>query len=527
MDTLQEFRKLGLSDNIIKTLKEKGFEIPSPIQERIIPKIFAGETDLIGQAQTGTGKTAAFGLPVLDMINEKSKKVQVLILVPTRELAMQISEELNSFRGNKRIHIVPIYGGQSIEQQLKKLAMGIDVVVGTPGRIVDLIKRRALALDTISYLILDEADEILKMGFQDEVDEILKHTNPQKRTLMFCATMPREIQNLIKKYMKDYELVRIDNKQQTTDLTDQIYFEVEESNKLESLCRIIDFENDFYGLVFCRTKVDVDKITSRLIDRGYDADCIHGDITQLQREKVLAKFKNKKLNILVATDVAARGIDIQNLTHVINYSLPQDAESYVHRIGRTGRAGNEGTALTFVTRKENRYLMQIQKVSKSSIRKGKLPAIGEIIDAKKQWIKKELGDQMSKDIDKIYLTLAKDLMIETDPRKLIAALLKMSYQNELDASNYREIKESYAEISGPTRLSIAMGKRDGMTKRSIVELIKDKAKTYDKKINDVQVFDSYSLITVPFEEAEIILNAFRKNKAGKRPVIEKHVPDHR
>lgn len=521
MKTLEQFKQLGISENLQKALKEKGFEVPSPIQEKAIPIILNGTKDLIGKAQTGTGKTAAFGLPIIDLIAEKSKNTQVIILSPTRELAVQISEELNSLKGHKKINIVPIYGGQSIEQQLRKLDHGIDIVVGTPGRVVDFLNRKALKLDAINYLVLDEADEMLKMGFKEELEQILKLTNPNKRTFMFCATMPNEIMKLAKKYMNEFELINIENEQLTVELTDQIYFEVEESDKFEALCRIIDYEIDFYGLVFCRTKVDVDKVTSRLIDRGYDAESIHGDITQVQREKVLSKFKSKRLNILVATDVAARGIDIQNLTHVINYSMPQDTESYIHRVGRTGRAGNEGTAITFVTRRENRTMSQLQKSSKTDIRKGKIPAVNEIINTKKQWIKNEIMNLTEEPIDKVFVNLAKDLLDITDPTDALAALLKYSFREELDTASYKEISDKRQEIKGPTRLFIAKGKNDGMTKKSIVKFIMDKAKTYEKKISDVDVFDTYSFITVPFSEAEIILNVFKRERPGRKPIIEK------
>lgn len=537
MNNLDSFRRLGLSDNIINTLIARGFEKPSPIQEQTIPIILEQDDDLVGQAQTGTGKTAAFGLPMLDLLHEKSKKVQALILAPTRELAIQISEELNSFKGSKKLHIVPIYGGQSIDQQLKKLGSGVDIVVGTPGRVIDHINRKTLKLDSIDWLVLDEADEMLKMGFIDEVEQIMQTTNPEKRTLMFCATMPQEILSLAKRYMKRFELVKIENNQLEKTLTDQIYFEVEESDKFEALCRIIDYENDFYGFIFCRTKLDVDSITNRLIDRGYDAEAIHGDITQAQREKTLTKFRNKRVTILVATDVAARGIDVKNLTHVINYALPQDAESYVHRVGRTGRAGSEGTAITFVTRREARLLIPIQKLSKVSIRRGKLPEIHDVIASKKQFIKEELFRIAEEgEIDHVYNTFAKEMMQEKDAQEILASLLKYSFKDELDVKNYREIKEvkpfreyndrdardSGAAIKSPTRLFIAMGKKDGMTKRSIVELIKEKAKTRDSKINDVQVFDTYSFITVPFQEAEIILKVFKSlDKTRKRPIVEK------
>ena len=326
MEKLEKFRILGLSENTLHALAKKGFEEPTPIQQKTIPILLKGEVDIIGQAQTGTGKTAAFGLPILEGIKEKSKNVQALILVPTRELAIQVSEELNSFKGEKRLQIVPIYGGQSIEEQLRRLKKGVDVVVGTPGRILDHLKRKSLKLESIAYLVLDEADEMLNMGFIDDVEKIIKNTGSQKRMLLFSATMPEKIISIAKKYMRNYEMIGVKKEQLTTNLTDQIYFEVAHSDKFDALCRIIDFEHEFYGLIFCRTKIDVDTIANKLMERGYDAEALHGDISQNQRELILNKFRKQRINILVATDVAARGIDIQNLTHVINYSLPQDPE---------------------------------------------------------------------------------------------------------------------------------------------------------------------------------------------------------
>nr|WP_211436152.1 DEAD/DEAH box helicase [Candidatus Kuenenia stuttgartiensis] len=336
---MESFESLGLSESTLKVLKEKGYEEPTPIQQKTIPAILSGTKDIVGQAQTGTGKTAAFGLPVLELLPEKSKNVQALVLTPTRELAIQVAEELNSLKGKKRLSIVPIYGRQSMELQLRSLKKGIDIVVGTPGRVLDHLKRGTLKIGKISFLVLDEADEMLNMGFIDDVREIMENTGHEKRTLLFSATMPFEIMQIAKNYMRDFDVQKVNAGQLTVSQTDQIYFEVFAADKFEALCRIIDIEKDFYGLVFCRTKIDVDAVASHLIERGYDADALHGDISQSLREKILAKFKKRQINILIATDVAARGLDIHNLSHVINYSLPQDPESYVHRIGRTGRAG--------------------------------------------------------------------------------------------------------------------------------------------------------------------------------------------
>ena len=311
--------------------------------------------------------------------------MRAIVLAPTRELAIQVAEEINSFACGRKLKIVPVYGGQSIELQIRQLKKGVDIVVGTPGRVLDLIDRKILKLDKIEYFILDEADEMLNMGFIEDIEKILESfTNNDKRMLFFSATMPKEILKIAENHMrKDYEILKVETKELTTNLTDQIYFEVKQKDKFEALCRIIDLEPDFYGIVFCRTKNDVNELAGKLNDRGYDAGELHGDITQNHREVTLNRFKARKLNILVATDVAARGIDVNDLTHVVNYAIPQEAESYVHRIGRTGRAGKEGTAITFMTPSEYKKLLQIKRITKTDIRKEKLPEIKDVITFKK------------------------------------------------------------------------------------------------------------------------------------------------
>ncbi len=520
MENLERFLQLGVSEGTLTALKKKGFEAPTPIQEKIIPMLMDHDRDLVGQAQTGTGKTAAFGIPIIEKIAERSKKVQVLILVPVRELAIQVAEEINSLKGKKKLRIVPIYGGQSIELQLKSLRKGVDVVVGTPGRVLDHLERGSLSLQQVSYVVLDEADEMLNMGFIEDVERILTLTPPERTTLLFSATIPPEIRAVARKYMNDYEMITVDKKQITVDLTDQIYFEVSAADKFEALCRIIDIEKDFYGLVFCRTKVDVDHIATHLIDRGYDAEALHGDISQSQREKISQKFKKKRINILVATDVAARGIDIHNLTHVINYSIPQDPDSYVHRIGRTGRAGNEGTAITFITPEEYRKLMYIKKAARTDIRKEKLPKIQEVINVKKSRIKSEIEELAQSEISEEYRQMAQELLDGNDPEMAVAALLKYTFRNELDPGNYNEIRDAFPPIQGKTRLFVAWGKKDRMGKRKLVDFIEKKAGIDQRKIDNVQVFDSYSFITVPFREAERILRSFQKENGGRRPAVE-------
>ncbi len=437
------FESLGLSNEMLNSIKQKGFEEPTEIQSKIIPLILENKADLVGQAQTGTGKTAAFALPILDMLQSNAKKLQALILVPTRELAIQVSDEINSLRGNKNVHVAPIYGGQSYETQFRRLNKGVDIIVGTPGRIIDHLNRKSLIVDSASFLVLDEADEMLNMGFIDDIEDILSRTNKDRRTLLFSATMPPRIMELAKRYMGKHEVVRTKKSGQTTELTEQKYFEVKESDKFDSLCRIIDTTVEFYGLVFCRTKTDVDNVTSKLLDRGYDAEGLHGDISQNIREKILGKFRKKQVNILAATDVAARGLDIDELTHVINYSLPHDPESYLHRIGRTGRAGKEGTAITFVTPEEFRKLRFIKTITQTEIRKERVPQIKEVIDFKKTKILNEVNSLIEYGTGTNYIKLAEELLLHNKVEEVVAALLKYNFQNELEESSYARIHDLF------------------------------------------------------------------------------------
>ncbi len=371
-------------------------------------------------------------------------------------------------------------------------------------------------------MVLDEADEMLNMGFIEDVEEILASTPKERRMLLFSATMPDRIRSLSKKYMRDTEMVSVKKEALTTNLTDQIYFEVNENDKFEALCRIIDVEEDFYGLVFCRTKLDVDHIAHKLGDRGYATEGLHGDISQAQREKILGKFKKKTINVLIATDVAARGIDINNLTHVINFSLPQDPESYVHRIGRTGRAGKMGTAITFVSPSEYRKLTFIKKFAQTDIRREKLPNVQDVINIKKSRLKNEVSAIIEGGEFKEYLAIAKELMAGAPPEDAIAALLKYAFQGELDEKNYNEIRET-REVSvdkkGKARLFVALGKVDGMSPKKIVDFIQRETNVKTSLIQDVGVFDQFSFITVPFKEGELILDKFKKKSKGKRSVV--------
>ncbi len=519
--TMETFRDLGLSERSLKEIDRRGFEEPTEIQKKIIPLLLSTEGDIIGQAQTGTGKTAAFGLPIIERIDEKAGHVQALILTPTRELAVQVSEELNSFKGARKLQIIPVYGGQSMVEQFRRLKSGVDVVVGTPGRIIDHIKRKSLVLDRLSFAVLDEADEMLNMGFLDEVEEILGSTNPDKRTLLFSATMPPHIREIARRYMKEHVLVSTRTDKLTVEQTDQIYFEVNPADRLEALCRIVDLEQEFYGLVFCRTKVEVDELASKLMDRGYDAEGLHGDFNQTHRERTLEKFRKRRINILVATDVAARGIDISDLTHVINYSLPQDPEAYIHRIGRTGRAGKKGVAVTFVSPSEYRKLSNIVRVTKTEIRKEKIPAVAEIISAKEDRIASELRNIMLKGEHQSYLKTVGRLVGEEDPREVLAALLHYTLRDELSRSQYSEIREISVDRKGTARLFVSMGSQDGLTTRKLLRIISKESGVKADTLSEVTIKDTFSSLTAPFREAEIILKAFGKGHNPTRLLIRK------
>ncbi len=518
---LDKFKKLGLSQNSLSALAKKGFEEPTKIQEEIIPLFLESNSDIVGQAQTGTGKTAAFGMPLIEKITKKTNIPQAIILTPTRELAVQVAEEINSLKGNNNLDITAIYGGQSMNLQLQKLRRGIDIVVGTPGRIKDHLLRKTLDLSSVSYFILDEADEMLNMGFIDDVEEILSYAGKRKRVLLFSATMPKPVINLAKKYMRDYKLVKVSQDQLTVGLTEQIYFEVSSSDKFEALCRIIDSESEFYGLVFCRTKINVDKLAKSLSFRGYDADALHGDISQSQREHILDKFRQKRITILVATDVAARGIDVSNLTHVINFSLPQNPRSYVHRIGRTGRAGRTGTAITFITPDEYRKLIFIKKITKTDIQKKNIPGVEDVIASKKERIKRNIKDIIDSNRINKHQPFTKDILAENDPQIVIAALIEYSFGEELDKARYSKIQKPYVDKTGKARLFVAKGKVDNMTATKIIDMVKRTAKIDPRKINEVNVFDKFSFITVSFKEAEKILDAFQKTKSGRKPLVER------
>lgn len=520
MTQLEEFKILGLTETTLEAIRAKGFETPSPIQKLAIPVLLddTRNNDIIAQAQTGTGKTAAFGLPILERLRPMKGTTQALILVPTRELALQVTEELLSFNNRSKLSIAPIYGGASMSEQLRRLNRGIDVVVGTPGRILDHLRRETLNLKELRYLILDEADEMLNMGFIEDVEEILSNSNEQRRIMLFSATMPQRIVDLSKRYMKDTEELKVPAQEVTTALTDQIYFEVRDSDKFDALTRIMDVEPDFFGIVFVRTKVGVDELVNRLTERGYSAEGLHGDVSQAQREKILRRFKKKLATILVATDVAARGIDINNLTHVINYSLPQDSESYVHRIGRTGRAGNTGTAVTFISSSEFRQFSSLKREIKVDIKKVTLPTAQDVIEIKKTKIKDDLAEIVESEAYDKYNEMAAEVLSHYAPEVALASLLKLAFKNDLEESSYPEIRSINVDRKGTARLFISIGRLDNYTARKMSEMLKRECGLTDSRIDDIQVMDSYSFVTVPFSDAQAVIQRLNSIHKGGRPI---------
>lgn len=551
MTTLTKFRDLGLSDMMIESLRKKGFEEPTPIQAKTIPFLLQSKKDLIGKAQTGTGKTAAFGIPIIENIVPQSKKIQAIILTPTRELAIQVAEELSSFAEEQKTGIVAVYGGQPIERQISRLQRGVDIVVGTPGRIIDHLDRKTIDISQVAYVVLDEADEMLNMGFVDDIERILKSAPKQRRTVLFSATMPPHIERLAKQYMNEYEIIAAANDQISRDNIQQIYFEVSQSDKFEALFRIIDVEESFYGMVFCRTKLDADEIAHKLLNRGCRAEAIHGDLSQGQREKVLQKFRSKQITTLVATDVAARGIDIDNLTHVINFSLPQDPESYVHRIGRTGRAGKTGIAITLITPSEYRKLISLQRIANAKITKHKIPNVAEVVESKKQRIKTAISEMVAAGGFSDLTKIAEEILGENpDPTSTLAALLKIAFKNELNEKSYNEIcdtgsykknkdfhyddhgmtgyrpigdqnRRGYVDRKGTARLFIAKGKVDGMDARKLVEFIEKTSGVSGRHIDDVKVLEAFSFFAVPFEDAEKVLHSFQQKSGGRKSLVSR------
>jgi len=522
------FLELNLNKKIQQAISEMGFEEPSPIQVQCIPKVLEGH-DVIGQAQTGTGKTAAFGIPLVELANGQSKSVQSLVLTPTRELAIQVAGELRKIAKYKRIRTLPIYGGQSIGSQIRALQQGVQVVIGTPGRILDHLRRGTLKLDRVKTVVLDEADEMLDMGFIEDIESILKATPDERQTLLFSATMPPEVKRLSARYMKSPQSVSINRGEVTVPLIEQVYYKVLERTKLESLSRIIDSEEVELGIIFCRTKRGVDELTEALISRGYLADGLHGDLSQAQRDRVMKKFRTNDVDFLIATDVAARGIDVENVTHVINYDVPQDPESYVHRIGRTGRAGKKGLAITLVTPSEFKLLKQIERETGAKLDAREVPSLADVAERQTEIWRDRLIRTVQEGKLATYRAILTGLVDEFDPIDLAAAALKIASGEDFEQAP--EADYNFGETGGApgmVRFFVNIGRSAKIGPSDLVKLIAEEAGIPGNAIGKIDIFEKFTFVEVQEESAPFVFEALRKSRInGSRINLEPARPRER
>ena len=420
------FRELGLKPEILKAIDALGFEQTTPIQALTIPLLMSG-VDVIAQAQTGTGKTAAFAIPIMERVDPARRTVQALVLTPTRELALQVAEASYAVGRYRGVNVLPIYGGQDIQHQLRGLRAGAQLVVGTPGRVLDHIRRGTLELESVQIVVLDEADEMLDMGFSEDIASILEKTPKERQTALFSATVPARIQSLARRYMRDAQLAAISHEARTVPQTRQVYYETSQNAKPDALTRILDFQDPHSAVVFCRTRREASDVASTLRGRGYDADAIHGDMSQSQRERVLRAFRDGRVSLLVATDVAARGLDIPDVTHVINYDIPDDSDAYVHRIGRTGRMGRKGEAITLVTPREMRLLRVIEREIRKKLSPLRLPTLEDIAARRREEFLTSLRETLRSEVGQPYALLVEELSDEFDPMEIAAGALHLAF----------------------------------------------------------------------------------------------------
>ncbi|AYO31225.1 DEAD/DEAH box helicase [Biomaibacter acetigenes] len=516
-----KFEEMDISREIQKAIDEMGFEEATPIQAQAIPHIFKGE-DVIGQAQTGTGKTAAFGIPLLDKIDSGNKGVQAVILSPTRELAIQVAEELKELSKYKQgIDILPIYGGQPIERQIKALKKGVQVIIGTPGRVMDHMRRRTLKLSQVKMVVLDEADEMLDMGFREDIEKILQDIPQDRQTLMFSATMPKPILELTEKYQRNPKFIKVVHKELTVPNIEQYYLEVKEKSKLEVLSRLIDFYNPNLSLIFCNTKKRVDELLMQLQARGYSAEGLHGDMSQSQRDRVMEKFRSGSIDILVATDVAARGLDVSDVDAVFNYDVPQNEEYYVHRIGRTGRAGRPGKAFSLVVGRDIYKLKDIQKYTRTKIVRKDVPSQSDVEETRTNSLLEKLKEVVDEGGLGKYTQLIEKL-IEEDytSMDLAAALLKMVLVKEQEDGR----EEGFENIEGApemVRLFINIGRSQKIRPGDIVGAIAGETGMPGKLIGTIDIYDKFTFVEVPKEYAQDVLSIMKNNQIkGKKINIE-------
>ena len=524
---MNTFKDLNLSEDMLKAIEKKGFEKPTPIQELTIPRLLSEKINIVARARTGTGKTAAFALPLIQKITQAQGFVQALVLVPTRELALQVGKEINSFVLKEFPRTLTVYGGASMGTQLYELKNGVEIVVGTPGRVQDHLERGSLDISKIKYFILDEADEMLNMGFVEDIENIFEKANKEAQILMFSATMPKPILKIASDFMGNYEVIEEENKEELPILQEQFFWMVNEKDKIEALSRLIDISEDFYALVFCQTKIDTDEVAKALEQRHYQVAALHGDIPQSIREKILLRFRDKHIKILVATDVAARGIDVEGLTHVVNYALPFDSAVYTHRIGRTGRAGKTGIAVSFVRPNEIKKMEYIKRATNFNIKEEKIPSIKEVLENKRTRLLFSIVESLQKMLqsppDSNFVAFTNKLLEYGSAEDILSYILQLQYNTYLSPSQYKNIKPLHTEKpkkdkakkqwqEDMTPIFIAWGRKDGATKKKIADLLSRLLSIPSHFIDDVEVQNKFSLASVPHKVALMATRLSKKNK---------------
>lgn len=541
---MELFEDSQLLPEVLQAIKEIGFERPTEIQSQTIPFILSQKRDLIALAQTGTGKTAAFGLPILSVIDTDNVVPQALIICPTRELCLQIERDIKSFAKHMKIYSLAVYGGASILDQMAQLRKGVHIVVATPGRLVDIIDRGKINLSNITHLVLDESDEMLNMGFQEDIDAILEHTPTNKQTLLFSATMPKEVRRIANDYMINPEEITIGTKNSGADTVSHHAYIVRAKDRYTALKRLADFYPDIYGIVFCRTRQETKDIADSLMTDGYNADALHGDLSQAQRDYVMKKFRNRNLQILVATDVAARGLDVHDLTHVINYSIPDDIETYTHRSGRTGRAGKEGVSIVILNLKEKGRLKQIERLIKKSFELKQVPTGQEICSVKiSDYVNKVLNSQVDNAIIEPYKHLLENSFTQYSKEELIEKFISHElhkiieyYEHSGDinveddfSSRQRDPEDSRRSRkrnsddrfgnNNFTRFFINVGKREDLDKSKMLRLLNEHANDRDIQYGAIDIMKSFSFFEVDAHYADKILKSFAKASYQGRPLL--------
>ncbi len=520
------FKELGLQEEILTAIEKMGFVNPSPIQEKAIPQIITSEQDVIALAQTGTGKTAAFGLPILNQLDSNSRSVQAIVLCPTRELCLQIAKELESFAADMRgVRIQAVYGGADIVKQIKGLKDNPQIVVGTPGRTMDLIKRKALKINDITWTVLDEADEMLNMGFRDEIDSILETTPEEKQTLLFSATMPSEVRRIASEYMHNPVEIAVSKVNTASKNIEHHVYLVRSSDRYLALKRLADFYPNIYGIVFCRTRREAKDIADKLMQDGYNADALHGDLSQSQRDHVMDKFRNQNIQILVATDVAARGIDVNELTHVINYNLPDDPEVYVHRSGRTGRAGNKGISIIISGGREGRKIKELERIISSKIEPKNVPTGAEICEKRLiSLIEKIENIEVDEELIEPYMDTVNEKLASLDRDDLLKRFLTVEFNSFLEYyKNSRDIQSEgdrgdrgeRGERSGRrngrdfSRFFINIGQKHNLRVPNLIGLINEQTRNRNIEIGKIEILRNFSFFEVDTQFESLVLESFK------------------